>query len=144
MCMYFKKKGLIYKMQENNLNYDKRITILETKLNEQDSQIEGIKKNEEKINDKIEFLSKNVNSIDKSLAKLQVSLDMYNNTVDKRLNELNDRFGILSVKIDKVIEDTGASSTDISENKTNTDWLKNIMFVIIGCVASYLFSLISK
>lgn len=131
-------------MQENNLNYDKRITILETKLNEQDSQIEGIKKNEEKINDKIEFLSKNVNSIDKSLAKLQVSLDMYNNTVDKRLNELNDRFGILSVKIDKVIEDTGASSTDISENKTNTDWLKNIMFVIIGCVASYLFSLISK
>ena len=142
--MYFKKKGLIYKMQENNLNYDKRITILETKLNEQDSQIEGIKKNEEKINDKIEFLSKNVNSIDKSLAKLQVSLDMYNNTVDKRLNELNDRFGILSVKIDKVIEDTGASSTDISENKTNTDWLKNIMFVIIGCVASYLFSLISK
>ncbi|MDV3428415.1 MAG: hypothetical protein LIR50_15575, partial [Bacillota bacterium] len=61
-----------------------------------------------------------------------------------RLNELNDRFGILSVKIDKVIEDTGASSTDISENKTNTDWLKNIMFVIIGCVASYLFSLISK
>lgn len=131
-------------MENTDLNYDKRITILETKLNEQDSQISGIKKNEEKINDKIEFLSKNVNSIDKSLAKLQVSLDMYNNTMDKRLNELNDRFAVLGGKIDKVIEDTSSSSTDISENKTNTDWLKNIMFVVIGCVVSYLFSLIAK
>jgi hypothetical protein len=80
------------------------------------------------------------------MTKLETVVQMSSQNTDKKIDKLEDKMTNMDVKFDRIIETHNNTSikesNDITNNKINIDWLKNIGFLIGGATIAFLFSLL--